>query len=87
MSWAYSRTGSLLLLQLMHAGFTGGQGLLAPTIAPTPSGILWYGAFAAALWATVVVVAARKSGTPEGPVPRTLGTLTPAAPSSARSAG
>jgi hypothetical protein len=29
-AWVYGRTRSLLLAQLMHAGFTGGQVLLLP---------------------------------------------------------
>jgi uncharacterized protein len=51
--WSYSHTGSLLLAQLMHAGFTGGQALLMPSLLPSASGIVWYATFAAALWLTV----------------------------------
>jgi membrane protease YdiL (CAAX protease family) len=56
-AWAYSHTRSLLLAQLMHAGFTGGQVLLAPATLPLASGLVWYGAFAAALWLIVGCVA------------------------------
>jgi membrane protease YdiL (CAAX protease family) len=56
--WAYRHTGSLLLAQLMHAGFTGGQALLSPVLAPSAGGLVWYAAFAAALWLLVGVVAA-----------------------------
>jgi membrane protease YdiL (CAAX protease family) len=52
-AWAYRQTGSLLLAQLMHAGFTGGQVLLTPTLSPSNSGLLWYAAFAAGLWLIV----------------------------------
>jgi hypothetical protein len=52
-AWAYRQTGSLLLAQLMHAGFTGGQVLLTPTLSPSSSGLLWYAAFAAGLWLIV----------------------------------
>jgi membrane protease YdiL (CAAX protease family) len=51
--WAYRHTGSLLLAQLMHAGFTGGQVLLTPALTPSSSGLLWYAAFAAGLWLVV----------------------------------
>jgi len=47
--WAYHHTGSLLLAQLMHAGFTGGQVLLAPTLTPSISGLLWYAAFSVSM--------------------------------------
>jgi membrane protease YdiL (CAAX protease family) len=48
-AWAYHHTGSLLLAQLMHAGFTGGQVLLAPTLTPSSSGLVWYAAFAVSI--------------------------------------
>jgi uncharacterized protein len=54
--WAYSHTGSLLLAQLMHAGFTGGQVLLTPVLTSSGSGLLWYAAFAASLWLIVAGV-------------------------------
>ena len=57
-AWAYSHTGSLLLAQLMHAGFTGGQVLLTPALMPSSTGLLWYTAFAAIFWLIVGLVAA-----------------------------
>src|SRR5205823_5092188 len=54
--WAYHHTRSLLLAQLMHAGFTGGQVLLTPVLTPNGSGLLWYAAFAASLCLVVAGV-------------------------------
>jgi hypothetical protein len=59
----------LLLAQLMHAGFTGSQVLLSPPLAPSTTGLVWYAAFAAALWLVVAVIAigerlARPASTP-----------------------
>lgn len=56
MTWIYANTGSLLLAQLMHASFTGSQGLLVPQLAP-PHHMLWYGTFTLALWALVAALA------------------------------
>ena len=56
MTWAYSRTGSLLLAQLMHASFTGGQALLSPALPPGITSLVWYVAFAAVLWLLVMAV-------------------------------
>lgn len=55
MVWVYSKTNSLGLMQLMHAGFTGGQILWEPPLAPTDY-LLWYGSFAAALWVLVILL-------------------------------
>jgi membrane protease YdiL (CAAX protease family) len=55
-AWVYSHTGSLLLAQLMHATFTGGQALLEPAAASATERLLWYGAFAVALWIVVAGV-------------------------------
>lgn len=55
MVWVYSKTASLGLMQLMHAGFTGGQALWEPPLAPTDY-LLWYGLFAAALWVLVILL-------------------------------
>lgn len=55
MVWVYSKTGSLGLMQLMHVGFTGGQILWEPPLAPTAY-LLWYGIFSLALWGLMVVV-------------------------------
>src|SRR5215510_12432124 len=51
MSWVYSRTCSLLLAQLLHAAFTGGQALLSPPLNPGLPSLVWYAAFAGLLWA------------------------------------
>ena len=56
MVWVYSRTGSLVLAQLMHAAFTGGQAILGGTGAPGEY-LVWYGGFAAALWVGVAALA------------------------------
>lgn len=55
MVWVYSKTTSLSLMQLMHAGFTGGQALWEPPLAPADY-LLWYGSFAAALWVLVILL-------------------------------
>jgi membrane protease YdiL (CAAX protease family) len=54
--WVHSRTGSLLLAQLMHAGFTGGQVLLLPPLSPGLDSLYWLAAFAAMLWIVVGMV-------------------------------
>lgn len=58
MVWVYRRSGSLLIMQLMHAAFTGGQALLEPLFAP-PDYLVWYGLFAASLWVLVAILALR----------------------------
>lgn len=55
MVWAYSKTTSLGLMQLMHAGFTGGQVLWEPPLAPVDY-LLWYGSFSVALWLLVILL-------------------------------
>lgn len=55
MVWAYSKTTSLGLMQLMHAGFTGGQALWEPPLPPADY-LLWYGLFSAALWLLVILL-------------------------------
>jgi hypothetical protein len=55
-AWAYSHTRSLLLAQLMHAGFTGGQVLLLPPLLPGLDSLYWLAAFAALLWIVVGMV-------------------------------
>jgi uncharacterized protein len=56
MTWTYSHTRSLLLAQLMHASFTGGQGLLGPAVPATTVGLLWYALFTAVLWMAVAAI-------------------------------
>jgi uncharacterized protein len=48
-AWVYGRTRSLLLAQLMHAGFTGGQVLRMPPLRPGFDSLYWLAAFAAIL--------------------------------------
>lgn len=55
MVWIYSKTNSLRLMQLMHAGFTGGQALWEPPLTPTAY-LIWYGAFSVALWFLVILL-------------------------------
>jgi hypothetical protein len=55
MTWIYDETRSLPLAMLMHAGFTGGQSLLWPSVSPEEE-LVWYGAFAGALWIVVAIV-------------------------------
>lgn len=55
MVWVYSKTSSLGLMQLMHAGFTGGQALWEPPLPPADY-LLWYGLFAATLWLLVILL-------------------------------
>lgn len=62
MNWVYSHCQSLLLGQLMHASFTGSQALLEPAAADPAVGVLWYSAFAAALWLVVAAVAVATRG-------------------------
>ena len=56
MVWVYSRTGSLVLAQMMHATFTGGQAILGPETSPAHY-LLWYGMFSIVLWVFVAVIA------------------------------
>jgi hypothetical protein len=65
----YNRTTSLGLMQLMHASFTGGQAILEPALAPTDY-LLWYGAFSAALWILVILVAIGQRRIARAPQPQ-----------------
>lgn len=56
MVWVYENARSLLVAQLMHASFTGSQGILVPALAPADH-FVWYGVFTIALWAMVAGVA------------------------------
>lgn len=56
LAWVYENTESLLVAQLMHASFTGSQGLLVPALSPADH-FVWYGLFTVALWALVGVLA------------------------------
>jgi hypothetical protein len=54
-SWVYNNTRSLLLAQIMHASFTGGQALLEPSLTP-PDYLVYYAGFTIVLWIAVVVI-------------------------------
>jgi len=55
-AWAYVRTGSLRMAQLLHASSTGFLVILgAPHVTPAQEA-LWYGIYAAVLWAVVAIV-------------------------------
>jgi membrane protease YdiL (CAAX protease family) len=55
MTWVYTKTGSLLVAQLMHASYTGWLFTLSPAISSGQS-MLWQIIFAAGLWVVVAVV-------------------------------
>jgi membrane protease YdiL (CAAX protease family) len=55
----YHKTTSLVLMQLMHASFTGGQAILGPTLSPA-NYLLWYSTFSAVLWGLVAIIALRE---------------------------
>jgi membrane protease YdiL (CAAX protease family) len=71
--WVYDHTGSLPLAMLMHASFTGSQGVLGPSPMVPGNDVLWYAIFAVSLWVVVGVVAAtearRRSHRPSRPRP------------------
>ena len=48
--WVYSRTGSLLLCQLMHLSSTGSLVMLDPVRVSPAQETLWYALYGAALW-------------------------------------
>jgi uncharacterized protein len=54
MTWVYSRTGSLLMAQLMHASYTGWLFTLSPSTPDT--NLLWEGIFMFCLWTLVAIV-------------------------------
>ena len=56
MVWVYEHTESLLLAQLMHAGYTGSLLILSPSTTLEDS-MLWKAIFATALWVIVGVIA------------------------------
>lgn len=53
--WVYSRTGSLPLAQLTHVSLTGSLVMLDPVRVSAAQETLWYGFYAAALWALVAI--------------------------------
>lgn len=54
-AWVYDHTESLFVAQVMHASFTGSQGILVPSLAPAEH-FVWYGIFTGLLWAIVVAL-------------------------------
>ena len=54
--WIYNQSKSLLLAQLTHASFTGSQIILTPPTLNGPGNVVWYAAFAIALWVIVGVI-------------------------------
>jgi membrane protease YdiL (CAAX protease family) len=57
MTWVFGNTQSLLLAVLMHASYTGWLLVLFPATS-FRQGLVWQSAFAAVLWAVVIVVMA-----------------------------
>lgn len=49
-SWAVTRTGSLLIAQLIHISSTGSLVMFGPPRVTPAQEALWYGAYAIALW-------------------------------------
>ncbi len=54
--WVYDNTQSLLVAQLMHASFSGSQGILVPTLS-VGEHFLWYSIFTVVLWTLVAGLA------------------------------
>ena len=57
--WVYTNTRSLFLAQLMHASSTGFLSILVPLSLSPRNDTIFYGVYAVALWAAVVIVVAR----------------------------
>jgi len=55
MTWVHENTESLLLAQLMHASFTGSQGLLVPELSRYDH-FIWYSIFTLVLWLIVLIL-------------------------------
>jgi membrane protease YdiL (CAAX protease family) len=49
--WVYSRTGSVLLAQLIHASSTGALAAFGPAAITPGQEVLWYAVYALVLWA------------------------------------
>ena len=58
-AWIYTNTKSVALAQLMHASSTGSLVLFSPGGVTARQETMWYAVYAAALWLTVALVAAR----------------------------
>lgn len=57
--WVYTNTRSVLLAQLMHASSTGFLSILVPLSLSPRNDTIFYGVYAVALWAAVIVIVAR----------------------------
>jgi len=57
--WIYNQTGSLLLAQLTHAGFSGSLILLTPRPIVPANETFWYVIFAVAIWIIAAIVIVR----------------------------
>jgi membrane protease YdiL (CAAX protease family) len=64
MTWVYTRTESLPLAMLLHAGSTGAQVLLWPVGVAPRGELVWYGLFALALWLAVAALARHERAAP-----------------------
>jgi hypothetical protein len=60
--WVYDRTGSLLVVMLMHASLTASNVILAPLAVAGLTGPTWSLVMAAALWVVVAALAVAKGG-------------------------
>lgn len=56
MVWVYSSTKSILIVQLMHAVFTGCLAMLGPSQVTPAQETLWYASYAILLWITVIII-------------------------------
>jgi hypothetical protein len=61
MVWVHQNSGSLPLMQVMHAFYSGTLGVVGPATS-VEEGLLWKAFFAAALWAMLTVVVIRYGG-------------------------
>jgi hypothetical protein len=62
MVWVYDRTGSLLVVMLMHFSLTAGNVILVPRAIPGTPLVAWSLVLAAGLWLVVAVVAVANRG-------------------------
>jgi membrane protease YdiL (CAAX protease family) len=60
-SWAYSKTNSVLLAQVIHAGSTGALATFSPAGVSAGQEAFWYAAYAAVLWCVVGIVTTRSA--------------------------
>jgi membrane protease YdiL (CAAX protease family) len=72
MVWVYDNTGSGIVAQLMHFGYTGSLMLFVPTLAREDDALV-YAALAAALWFGVAIVAIGQRRAARLPQPRVGG--------------